>query len=286
MCAFVCFVFNCFRCSAVLKSWFASKKQDPRYEKMLRARSSLPIFGFRDALLQTIRSNQVTVLSGATGCGKSTQLPQFLLESMLASDMASETHIVCTQPRRISAQSIAARVSEEMAEEVGGIVGYKVRLDSCMSRKTQLLYCTTGVLLRRLQSDPLLSGTSHLVVDEVHERSLESDFLLVLLLDVMIKRPDLRLVLMSATADATLFSRYFGNAPIVDVPGRTFPIEVLYVEDLVKLTGYRIDESSEYAVEDSYEVREVDVGVTGKSGERGTERLEYETHTVSSQVAS
>ncbi len=271
--------------SAVLKTWFENRTKEPRYEKMLRGRSTLPITQFRDSILRQVRQNQVTCVSGATGCGKSTQFPQFLLEHALCSDAASETHIVCTQPRRISAQSIAERVAEEMADELGGLVGYKVRLDSKVSRRTQLMYCTTGVLLRRLQSDPLLSGTSHLVIDEVHERSLETDFLLVILLDVLQKRRDLKLVLMSATADVELFSRYFGGANIVDVPGRTFSCESFYVEDLVKMTGYRIEEGSEYAVEDTYQVREIDLEVTGKLGEKGLERVEYETHNVRSAVA-
>lgn len=258
-----------------IKCWFDKRRREPKYERMLKGRNLLPVARFRDDIIRCVQNNSVTVLSGETGSGKSTQVPQFVLEDALGSDRASETHIWCTQPRVISAQSIAIRVAEEMGEDdVGGVVGYKVRLDSRVSRRTQLTYCTTGVLLRRLFNDPLLAGTTHVIVDEVHERSVETDFLLIVLLDLLPKRPDLKVILMSATADAQLFSQYFGGARVIDVPGRTFPCDVYFVEDVVKMTDYRIDEDSEYAVEDSYDDREIDIGVTGKAGERELQRVE------------
>ncbi len=203
------------------------------------------------------------------------QVPHYLLEEAILKGTGSETHIVCTQPRRISAISIASRVSEEFGEpDVGGLVGYSVRLETRSSRRTQLQYCTTGVLLRRLQSDPLLAGTSHIVVDEVHERSLETDFLLILVRHLLRERSDLKVILMSATVDAQLFSGYFGGAPIVEVPGRTFPCTVYHLEDVVKMTNYRIDSDSPYALEEAAEDAEVEVAVTGKAGEMDVQRVD------------
>ena len=130
------------------------------------------------------------------------------------------TNMICTQPRRISATSVASRVASERGEQIGKTVGYKIRLEGSMSSSTRILFCTTGVLLRRLTEDPLLSGTSHVIVDEVHERSLDSDFLLVLLRDILPHRPTLKVVLMSATLNALAFEEYFkGISAVSKIPG-------------------------------------------------------------------
>ena len=166
---------------------------------------------------------------GATGCGKTTQVPQFILEDAIRANAGGECSVVVTQPRRLSAMAVAERVAAERGEAVGQTVGYSIRLESKVSRDTRLLFCTTGILLRRLQSDPDLVGVTHVVVDEVHERDLLSDFLLVILRALASRRSDFRLVAMSATVDAELFQRYFeaevpGPIRCVEIPGRTFPV--------------------------------------------------------------
>jgi ATP-dependent RNA helicase DHX57 len=177
--------------------------------KMRAAREALPAHTRRDAFLEALGGHRVTVVSGATGCGKSTQLPQYILEQAVERGQGGACSILVTQPRRISAVGVAARVAAERGEALGGVVGYSVRLDARASRRTRLLFCTTGVLLRRLLGDPGLAGTTHVVVDEVHERSADSDLLLLLLRDLLGSSAGLRVVLMSATAEAGLFQRYF-----------------------------------------------------------------------------
>ena len=142
-------------------------------------RARLPIYAYRENLLSLISTNQVLVVQGDTGCGKTTQLPQFLLEEAAA--RGAPISIVCTQPRRISAMGVAERVANERGEPLGATVGYSIRLENKTSSATRLLFCTTGILMRRLEEDPTLQGTTHVVVDEVHERSVESDFLLMVL---------------------------------------------------------------------------------------------------------
>ena len=140
---------------------------------------------------------------------------------------------------------MASRVAQERGETIGKTVGYKIRLESVASSSTRILFVTTGVLLRRLSEDPLLAGVSHVVVDEVHERSLDSDFLLVLLRDVLPHRPSLRVVLMSATLNAAAFSAYFKGAAVAQIPGYTFPVQEHYLEDILQVTGYQPNPGSE-----------------------------------------
>ena len=142
---------------------------------------------------------------------------------------------------------VAARVAQEREEKVGGVVGHQIRLETCQSDRTRLLFCTTGILLRRLESDPGLRDVTHVIVDEVHERSEESDFLLMILRDTLKARPDLRIVLMSATLNADLFSSYFLGTPVLDIPGRTFPVEQLFLEDVLEIVPYSLEEHSPYA---------------------------------------
>jgi len=188
---------------------------------------------------------QVLVVSGETGCGKTTQLPQYVLESEIDAGRGATCNIICTQPRRISAVSVAERVAAERGEEIGESVGYKVRLEGMRSRKTQLLFCTTGILLRRLMSDPELKGVSHVVVDEIHERGMNEDFLLVVLKDLLPHRPDLRLILMSATLNAELFSSFFKNAPMIHIPGFTYPVKSHFLEEVLEITGHRLTASNQ-----------------------------------------
>ncbi|KAJ3402088.1 hypothetical protein HDU80_005387 [Chytriomyces hyalinus] len=272
-----------------LREKFEARTRKASYIEMKEFRSQLPVSNMRDELLKLIEDNQVVIVSGETGSGKSTQIPQFLLESALLSNKASQTSIICTQPRRISATSIASRVSQELGDPngfgPGSLVAYTVRLDSTATSSTRLSFQTTGVLLRRLEQDPYLQGISHILVDEVHERSLDSDFLLLCLRRlVSMRRSDLRVILMSATADAEKFARYFetgfGTAvsvPVVRIPGRTFPVEAFFLEDAVEQSGYEIDAGSEYAVRERYGGNVIGrVSVSGKGGNKNMVSLVME----------
>eukprot|EP00571_Detonula_confervacea_P005318 CAMPEP_0172332260 /NCGR_PEP_ID=MMETSP1058-20130122/62346_1 /TAXON_ID=83371 /ORGANISM="Detonula confervacea, Strain CCMP 353" /LENGTH=361 /DNA_ID=CAMNT_0013049539 /DNA_START=62 /DNA_END=1145 /DNA_ORIENTATION=- len=179
-------------------------------------RRGLPVYNFKDELLKTIAGNRVTVVEGETGSGKTTQVPQFVLEDAKPKMDATAKDVACNiiiaQPRRISAMSVAERVAAERGEVIGKTVGYTIRLESKATPNTRLLFCTTGILLKRLEEDPTLQNVTHVFVDEVHERSIESDFLLMVLRDMLPKRPadrPLKVVLMSATLDASLFHDYF-----------------------------------------------------------------------------
>ncbi|KAJ8437201.1 hypothetical protein Cgig2_007551 [Carnegiea gigantea] len=195
-----------------------SWQECPEGRRMMEFRRSLPAYKERDALITAISSNQVIIVSGETGCGKTTQIPQFILESEIESGRGALCGIICTQPRRISAMSVAERVAAERGEKLGESVGYKVRLEGMKGRDTRLLFCTTGILLRRLLVDRTLKGITHVIVDEIHERGMNEDFLLIVLKELLPLRPELKLILMSATLDAELFSSYFGGAPVVHIP--------------------------------------------------------------------
>lgn len=170
-------------------------------------------------------------------------MPSFLLEHQLS--QGKPCKVFCTEPRRISAISLARRVSEELGENRGdlgtnrSLVGYSIRLESNTSRETRLVYATTGIVMRMLEGSNDLQEVTHLVLDEVHERSIDSDFLLIVLKKLLKRRTDLKVVLMSATVDAERFSAYLGGAPVLNVPGRTFPVQVRYLEDAIELTGYQ-----------------------------------------------
>uniref|UniRef100_A0A8C7WL81 RNA helicase n=1 Tax=Oncorhynchus mykiss TaxID=8022 RepID=A0A8C7WL81_ONCMY len=179
-------------------------------------------------------------------CGKTTQIPQFILDASLSGPTDQVANIICTQPRRISAISVAERVAQERAERLGNSVGYQIRLETVRSAATRLLYCTTGVLLRRLEGEADLTGISHVIVDEVHERTEESDFLLLVLKDLMVQRPDLKIILMSATLNADLFSQYYNNCNTIHIPGRTFPVDQFFLEDAVAKTRYVIEDGSPF----------------------------------------
>ena len=223
-----------------------------RYEKkivnrtMLETRQSLPAWNEQDKILKLLDNNQVLVISGMTGCGKSTQVPQYILDHKLKSGQVPV--IICTQPRRISAIGVAERVAQERDEKIGNLVGYQIRLESKTSSGTRLLFCTTGILLRRLESDPELNEVTHVIIDEVHERSEESDFLLMIIRDLLPRRPNLKIILMSATLNANSFASYFGQAaPVIDIPGRTFPVQQYFLEDILEHIDYSLEEFSVYA---------------------------------------
>lgn len=216
--------------------------------QIAEARSKLPIASFRDAITSTVESNQVVLISGETGCGKTTQVPQYLLDSMWAKGEACK--VVCTQPRRISATSVSERIANERGENVGNDVGYKIRLESKGGRNSSIVFCTNGVLLRVLvskgsgrlnkeASNNLVkqnaSDITHIIVDEIHERDRYSDFMLAIIREMLPSHPNLRLILMSATLDAERFSQYFGGCPIIRVPGFTYPVKTFYLEDVLSI---------------------------------------------------
>ncbi|XP_029301118.1 ATP-dependent RNA helicase DHX29 [Cottoperca gobio] len=235
-------------------------------------REQLPVFKHRHRVLEALQRHPVVVVAGETGSGKSTQIPQFLLEELLCGGKAARPcNIVVTQPRRISAMSLACRVSEEMGCEEGAgsrssLCGYQIRMENQSGEWTRLLYCTTGVLLRKLQHDRHLSSLTHIIVDEVHERSVQSDFLLTILKDVVMRRSDLQLILMSATVDCNKFSNYFNRCPVISIPGRTFPVEVSHLEDIVEQTGYVLEKDSEYSQKILEDEEEVSISFSQKGG--------------------
>ncbi|GAB2253881.1 hypothetical protein Droror1_Dr00021690 [Drosera rotundifolia] len=228
------------RISRRLKERQESMKTGDSARAMLSFREKLPAFKVKDDFLKAVARHQVVVVSGETGCGKTTQLPQFILEEEISSLHGADCNIICTQPRRIAAISVAARVSAERGERLGDTVGYQIRLEAKRSAETHLLFCTTGVLLRQLVQDPDLTGVSHILVDEIHERGMNEDFLLIILKDLLSRRQDLRVILMSATINADLFSQYFGNAPIIHIKGFTYPVVEFFLEDVLEKTSYRI----------------------------------------------
>lgn len=203
---------------------FCQKQSFSKLKKLKQEQAKLPIFPFKKEIVNAVTNNRVTVIAGDTGCGKSTQIPQYLLE-------AGFEHIACTQPRRLAAISLSKRVAYETLNQYGAKVAYKIRFEGTSTAATKILFLTEGLLLRQMQQDPLLSRYNVVILDEVHERHLQSDFLLGLLKRLIYDNADcsLRLVLMSATINIELFSNYFDSAPVIQVPGRLFPIEVQYL---------------------------------------------------------
>ncbi|EOA39070.1 hypothetical protein CARUB_v10011734mg, partial [Capsella rubella] len=212
-------------------------ENDKRFRQIFEARSKLPIASFRDAIISAVESNQVVLIAGETGCGKTTQVPQYLLDHMWYSKQEA-CKIICTQPRRISAISVSDRISWERGETIGRTVGYKVRLQSEGGRGSSVVFCTNGILLRVLIGKGVNScvpDITHIIVDEIHERDSYSDFMLMILRDLLPTNPHLRLILMSATLDAERFSDYFGGCPVVRVPGFTYPVRTFFLEDALSV---------------------------------------------------
>ncbi|XP_026744887.1 dosage compensation regulator-like isoform X1 [Trichoplusia ni] len=207
------------------------------YQESLREREKLPVYGMKSQIMEAINENPVIIIRGNTGCGKTTQVCQFILDDYIASGQGAWANVCVTQPRRISAVSVAERVASERCEDLANSVGYSVRFESFLPRPYgSIMFCTVGVLLRKLEGG--LRGVSHVLVDEVHERDADTDFALILLRDMAHTYPDLRIILMSATVDTTLFTQYFGNCPVIEVPGRTFPVKQYFLEDCVELTKF------------------------------------------------
>jgi ATP-dependent helicase HrpA len=213
----------------------------------LRYPDDLPITARREEIVATIRQHQVLILAGETGSGKTTQLPKMCLEAF--GDFQGT--IGCTQPRRVAAMSVSKRVAEELGVPWGREVGCKMRFSDDTSRETRVKFMTDGILLAEIQSDPMLRAYSVLILDEAHERSLNIDFLLGYLVGLLKKRPDLKLIVTSATIDTEAFSQAFGGAPIIEVSGRTYPVEIRYMPLVTEEDDFGFIDGAVAAVENA-----------------------------------
>ncbi|XP_066599251.1 dosage compensation regulator mle isoform X2 [Prorops nasuta] len=212
-------------------------QQNVDIQRSIKERSALPVFPMKNEIMSAINDNPVIIIRGNTGCGKTTQVCQFILDDYIASGQGAYCSIAITQPRRISAVSVADRVAAERCESLGQSVGYSVRFESYLPKPYgSIMFCTVGVLLRKLEGG--LRGVSHVIVDEIHERDVNSDFIMVVLRDMIHLYPDLRIILMSATIDTSLFSDYFNKCPVIEVPGRSFPVQQYFLEDCIQMTNF------------------------------------------------
>ena len=205
---------------------FKGGELSQRYFGILETRRNLPVHAQRQEFLEMYQQNQILVFVGETGSGKTTQIPQFVLFDDLPQQNGKM--VACTQPRRVAAMSVAQRVAQEMDVTMGEEVGYSIRFEDATGPKTILKYMTDGMLLREAMHDNDLSRYSTIILDEAHERTLATDILMGLLKEVVQRRPDLKLIIMSATLDAAKFQKYFHKAPLLAVPGRTHPVEIFY----------------------------------------------------------
>ncbi|XP_010503523.1 PREDICTED: probable pre-mRNA-splicing factor ATP-dependent RNA helicase DEAH3 [Camelina sativa] len=213
-------------------------KNSARYLEIQEERKKLPVWVHKDEFLQALKENQKVILVGDTGSGKTTQIPQFVLEAVVNENPnpgGTARLVGCTQPRRVAAMSAARRVSEEMDTVIDEEVGCTVRFDDCSSSRTVLKYLTDGMLLREALVDPLLSKYKAIILDEAHERSIATDLLFSILEKALTSRPALKLVVMSSTRYAHELRHYFSghNVPLIKVPGRLHPVEIVYTRDPV-----------------------------------------------------
>ena len=228
--------------------WAQTMEASDKGKAMMHVRNKLPIAGHRQEILQAILSQQVILIAGETGCGKTTQVPQYILEDCWG--RGEPCRIMCTQPRRLSATSVADRIAQERMERIGSSgssVGYAIRLDKKGGSETPIMFVTNGIMLRMLTANreggsgkdvDELESITHIVIDEIHERDRFADFMLIIIRDLLPRYPRLRIVLMSATLHEELFSNYFGGCPVVRVPGFTYPVRDFYLEDILRVTGY------------------------------------------------
>jgi pre-mRNA-splicing factor ATP-dependent RNA helicase DHX15/PRP43 len=208
------------------KNPFTGETLSQKYMSILKKRRDLPVHAQRDEFLKLYQESQILVFVGETGSGKTTQIPQFVLFDDLP--QLNKKMVACTQPRRVAAMSVAQRVAEELDVTLGDEVGYSIRFEDKTSDKTILKYMTDGMLLREAMHDPDLTRYSTIMLDEAHERTLATDVLMGLLKELVLRRKDLKLIVMSATLDAAKFQTYFHDAPLLAVPGRAHPVEIFY----------------------------------------------------------
>lgn len=207
----------------------------------------------RDDLLTVVRENRITICVGETGSGKTTQLTQYLHES----GYTKHGIIGCTQPRRVAAVSVAKRVAEEMGVDLGDEVGYSIRFEDCTKKdKTVIKYMTDGVLLRESLNDPDLDSYSAVIMDEAHERSLNTDVLFGILKKIIARRRDLKIIITSATMNAEKFSSFFGGVPIFNIPGRTFPVQLFFSKTV---PADYVDEAVQQALKIHFQANQGDI---------------------------
>lgn len=199
-------------------------KEEIKKEKIENDKKNLPIYQYKNKLMELVKANPVIVCIGEAGSGKTTQIPQYLYES----GFSKEGMIVITQPRRVAASSVCRRVCEEMNVELGKLVGYSVRFEDKTSEETKIKYMTDGSLVRECLSDPLLSKYSVIMLDEAHERSIHTDILFGFIKKLLIKRSDIHVIITSATLQTNKFCTYFNNCPCLEIPGRLFPIDIYH----------------------------------------------------------
>jgi len=204
------------------------KLLSPKYFEILEKRKKLPVWEYKERFRDLMHANQVIVLVGETGSGKTTQIPQFCLDIGI---LKGKQMAACTQPRRVAAMSVAKRVADEMDVSLGEQVGYSIRFEDVSSPKTVLKYLTDGMLLREAMADPLLERYGCIILDEAHERTLSTDVLFGLLKEILKRRKDLKVIVMSATLDAGKFQAYFENCPLLSIPGRQHPVEIFYTPE-------------------------------------------------------
>ncbi|VFQ73855.1 unnamed protein product [Cuscuta campestris] len=222
----------CHATSSPINRW-TGRPYSQRYYEKLEKRKSLPVWHHKDEFLKALKDNQTLILVGDSGIGKSTQIPQFVLDAIIVEspDKRRKYMIGCTQPQRVAAMSVSRRVAEEMDVTFGEEVGYSIHFEDRSSARTVLKYLTDGMLLREAMIDPLLERYKVIILDEAHERTLATDVLFGLLKEVLRNRPDLKLVVMSATLEAEKFLGYFHGAPLMKVPGPLHPVEVIYSQE-------------------------------------------------------
>ncbi|KAI3636076.1 hypothetical protein MIR68_005957 [Amoeboaphelidium protococcarum] len=209
------------QCLDLYKEFKMEQLQESR-DSIAECRRNLPICQYKQQIIDMIKENQICVISAQTAAGKSTQVPQYIRE-------AGFERIVVTQPRRIAAMSLCKRVQYECMNTLQSEVGFQIRFESDRSEATQILFVTEGILIKQMYGDPLLSQCNVVIIDEVHERHLNCDFLLGVIKLICQKRKDLKVILMSATINAELFQQYFDSAPLIEVPGRLHPVDILYL---------------------------------------------------------
>lgn len=234
------------------KSGSKHVRRDQAYWKLQEFRKTLPAFKNGKRVVNALELSDVTIVCGETGSGKTTQIPQIIHQSGI---IPPEKTIICTQPRRISALSVAHRVSEELGETCGNTCGYIIRFENETGPNTRIIYMTTGILLRRLQVDPELSGVGCVIVDEVHERDVETDFCLLLLRDRLRtqkgKKNPLKVIVMSATIQIDKLKNYFNSVndtdvSVINIPGTLHPVEEYFLEDALRHTGDSLDNLAKY----------------------------------------
>lgn len=224
--------------SEVMATRLKALHADPTFQAhFLPKQQRLAMVHQREALLNLVRDNRVVIVSGTTGCGKTTQVPQFLLDEAIEKGEGPGCSIVVTQPRRISAVSIAQRIAAERLEKIGATVGYTIRLESHPGSNINL--CTTGVLLQMFLGSPNLEGLRYLIVDEIHERDINCDFTLIMVKELLARNSKVKVILMSATLQSDLFSSYFDHAPVLRVDGQTFPVEEFYLDTIANIARQR-----------------------------------------------